>query len=210
MRCVVFAALICLLAMSVSNAQVMSSTVSFGYSNIQIGHNQGLSYEHNGGYVDGDLLWRMPTRDFPVLLGLGISGSTYNDSDHLFVTFPDGSTGFTHLYSDLSTFSLEARVAVPIPIGRTGFFVLPKLGAGLLVDDYAIDALNTVNGTTFIDTEYHTGAAFALRPALQAGYSWGWASAGAEVSYMAAWGDFGRLGDTALEFRAGVFFRLRF
>ena len=87
---------------------------------------------------------------------------------------------------------------------------MPKLGAGLLVDNYAIDTINSANGTTFIDTEYHTGAAFALRPALQAGYSWGWASTGAEVSYMVAWGDFGRLGDRALEFRAGWFLRLRF
>jgi len=210
MRCALFAAMICLLSSSISMAQSTSVTVSAGYSNIQIGHNQGLWYERNGGYVDGDVLWRMPTRDFPVLLGVGISGSTYDDRQHVFATFADGFTGFTHLYSDLSTFSLEARVAAPISFGRTGFFLLPKLGAGLLVDSYSIDNLNSSSGTTFIDTENHDGAAFALRPALQAGYSWGWGSAGAEMSYMLAWGDFGRLGTNALEFRAGVFIRFRF
>ena len=116
MRCVVFAALICLLAASISNGQIISATVSAGYSNIQIGRNQGLSYEHNGGYVDGDVLWRMPARDFTALVGVGISGSTFNDRDHVFTTFADGSTGFAHLNSDLSTFSLEARVARSNPV----------------------------------------------------------------------------------------------
>jgi len=208
MRYVGFAAAICLLSGSPLLAQ-LSSTVSAGYSNIQIGHNQGLWYERNGAYVDGDMLWRMPPRDFPILLGVGVSGSTYDDTHHLYATFPDGFTGYTHLYSDLENFTLEGRLAVPIPIGRTGFFVLPKLGAGLLVDNYAIDNLVSSGGNTFINTEYHTGAAFALRPCVQAGYSWGWGSVGGEISYMAAWGDFGRLGSNALEFRTGVFLRFR-
>jgi hypothetical protein len=118
--------------------------------------------------------------------------------------------GFVRLFSDLETFSFEGRAALPISIGGRGFFVMPQLGAGLLVDSYSIDKLTPAGSVTFIDTANHTGAAFDLRPGIQAGYSWGWGSVGGEVSYMAAWGDFGRLGSVAQEIRAGIFFRARF
>lgn len=210
MRCFVCAAVICLLSAPLALAQNTSFTVSAGYSNVQFGHTSGLPYERNGGYVDGELLWRVPDLRFPLLLGAGISGSGYSDTERLLVTFPNGFTGFTHLYSDQGLFSIEARAAVPIRIGDRGVFVMPQLGAGLLVDDYAIDTLVSTSGGTFINTEYHDGAAFLLRPGIQAGYSWGWGSVGGELTYMVAWGDFGRLGSRALEFRAGVFFRVKF
>jgi hypothetical protein len=86
---------------------------------------------------------------------------------------------------------------------------MPQLGMGLLVDSYAIDQSFNSGGLIFINTQYHDGAAFAIRPGVQVGYSWGWGSAGAEVSYMAAWGDFGQLGSRVFELRAGAFFRIK-
>jgi hypothetical protein len=188
----------------------MSFTVTGGYSDIQLGPHSKLFFDHNGGYIDGAAMWRLNTPDFPLLLGVGLSGSGYSEREHLFVTFPDGTTGSGHLYSDVGFFSLEARAAIPLRLGRSGFFVMPQIGAGLLVDSYSIDTLVPVAGNTFIETEDHDGAAFDIRPGIQLGYSWDWASVGADLSYMAAWGDFGQLGNSAREFRAGVFFRVRF
>ena len=192
-------------------AQNAAFTVSGGYSNIQLGHSNGLFYQRSGGYLDGDVLWRVPDLSYPLLLGVGASGSGHYDSRDTFVTFNDGTAGDARLYSDLGFFTVEGRAALPIRIpGTRGFFVMPRIGAGLLIDSYSIDRFSNAGGFTFIDTDYHDGAAFEIRPALQAGYAWDWGSVGAEVSYMAAWGDFGRFGSKAQEVRAGVFVRVRF
>jgi hypothetical protein len=209
-RCALAAALFCLVACYPAMAQT-SFTVSTGYSDVQFGPHSRLFFNHDGAYVDGDVLWHIRDAHFPLLLGAGISGSGYHErGPRIFETFPDGFTDFTHLYSDVGLFSIEGRAAIPISFGRSGFFVVPQLGMGLLIQNHAIDTLTPMNGTTFLTTDYHTGAAFDIRPGIQAGYSWGWGSAGLEASYMAAWGDFGALGSRALEFRAGVFFRFKF
>lgn len=212
MRYLVLTAFASLLASSFADAQITSFTISSGYSNVQISHNGGLFYSRDGGYVDGEFMWRIPAR-IPLLLGASLSGSTYYDYRDVNASFPDGSTGTAGLESDLGFVALEARLAVPISFGREGgrgFFIVPKLGIGLLVDSYSIDSAANVGGFTNLQTSYHDGAAFDIRPGLQAGYSWGWGSAGAEVSYMAAFGDFGQLGSVAQEIRAGAFFRIKF
>jgi hypothetical protein len=214
MRLIALAAFVCLLAGSWSAAQNTSFTVSAGYSNVQISHNAGPFYSRDGGYIDGEFMWRIPNEmRVPLLLGASVSGSTYYDFEHIAVTFSDGTPGRARLESDLGFVSLEARAAIPLSFGRhggAGFFVVPKIGAGLLIDSYAIDNANNAGGFTFLHTSYHDGAAFDIRPGIQAGYSWGWGSAGAEVSYMAGFGDFGRLGSIAQEIRAGAFFRMKF
>jgi len=213
MRYVALAGIVSLLACTWANAQSTSFTISSGYSNVQISHNSGLFYSRDGGYVDGEFMWRAPAARFPLLLGAAVSASSYYDFEHVQATFSDGTTGRARLESDLTFASFEGRVALPISFGREGgrgFFVIPKLGAGLLVDRYAIDSAANFGGFTSFDTSYHHGAAFDIRPGLQAGYSWGWGSAGAEVSYMAGFGDFGRLGSIAQEIRAGAFFRIKF
>lgn len=215
MRYVVLAGMTCLLLSTWAAAQTTSFTISAGYSNVQTSHNNGtLFFSRSGGYVDGEFLWRVPNdAHFPFLIGAGLSGSGYYDFMHVPITFPDGTPGRARLESDLSFVSIEARAAVPISFGRRhgqGFFIMPKLGAGLLIDDYAIDSATNSGGVTFFDTHYHDGAAFDIRPGIQAGYSWGWASAGLDASYMAAFGDFGRLGSIAQEVRIGAFFRVRF
>jgi len=91
------------------------------------------------------------------------------------VNFSDGTSGRARLESDLGFVSLEARAALPISFGRhggTGFFVVPKIGAGLLIDSYGIDNAYNSGGFTYLHTSYHDGAAFDIRPGIQAGYSW--------------------------------------
>ena len=170
-----------LIGCSIASAQFYSTTLSLGYSHFDMGHANNLFYIHDGGYFDINAAWQLPNLRVPVLAGLGMSGSGFYDRE-------DGNFGTT-LYSDVGLFSLEARAALPIvPRGGRGFFLLPRIGAGLLVDSYAIDSQN-ING--FINTSWHDGAAFDLRPDLEAGYSWGRVAVGADVSYMLGWGDFG-------------------
>jgi hypothetical protein len=199
MRCLAFAIGL-LISCSIASAQIAATTLSFGYSHFDMGHANNLFYNHDGGYFDIDAAWRLPALQLPVRAGFGVSGSGTYDRE-------DGNFGTT-LYSDVGLFSLEARAALPIaPRGGRGFFLLPRIGAGLLVDSYGIDSQN-ING--FINTSWHDGAAFDLRPDLEAGYSWGRVAVGADVSYMLAWGDFGQFASSAQELRAGVFFSFRY
>jgi hypothetical protein len=191
-----------ILIASVCRAQNAAWTISAGYSNFNVAHQtEGVFYSKDGGYVDGDVSWLVSRQPVPVLLGAGLSVSGFHESEDVFTPhafFPE-----ERLDSDLSLVALEARIGVPIQFERArGWFIMPRFGAGLLIDDYAIDHV-------FI-TDFHTGAAFEIRPTIQIGYSFGSWSLGAEASYMAAWGDFGRLGDTAQEIRGGVFARFKF
>lgn len=210
MRWIIVFTVACLICGSYASAD-QAFSVSGGYSHVHFGRSSETFYNRDGGYVDGDVLWRIPAVPFPLVLGAGVNGSGYYDRHDGLSSFSNDFFDRDRLQSDVGLFSLEARAGIPIqlPFAR-GFFVMPRLGAGLLVDSYSIDRQSQSSGVTFFDTDDHQGAAFELRPALQAGYSWGSGSAGAEVSYMAAWGDFGRLGSTAREFRAGVFVRFRF
>lgn len=192
-----------LLTAGVCRAQNAAWTVSAGYSNFNVAHQtQGVFYSKDGGYVDGDVSWLVTPPPVPVLLGAGLSVSGFYENEYIFT--PNGYYFDERLTSNVSLVALEGRIGVPITLGRRarGWFILPRFGAGLLIDDYAIDHV--------FGTDYHTGAAFEVRPSIQVGYSFGFWSLGAEASYMAAWGDFGRLGDNAQEIRAGVFARFKF
>jgi hypothetical protein len=183
----------------VALGQESSFTLSTGYSNLHVAPAQpNLTYNKDGGYLDGDFSVLLPTQP-RLLVGGGIGGSwhyeTYTIYGPNYIIYGPSS--------DLGLFSLEGRIGVPISSrAAPGVFVLPRLGTGLLIDDYSID--------TAFYTAYHTGFAYEVRPSLQAGYSWGFGSFGLDLSYMWAWGDFGGLGNRAQEFRVGVFFRARF
>lgn len=200
MRCIAFVAA-WLIGTAAASAQIWSFTISGGYSNVLTNKSDGLFYNRNGAYIDADFNYRVPDASFPLLVGGGITGSGYWDTQNVLV--PGSFFGGYTLYSDFGLLELEARAAVPIALRHApGWFVMPRIGAGLLIDDYAIDTPNF--------TEYFTGAAFEIRPAVQVGYSWGPGSFGAEFSYMAAWGDFGHLGSFAQELRVGLFLRFKF
>jgi hypothetical protein len=183
--------------------------VSAGYSYVQFQRANNVFYPHSGGYADADVEWRLPTM-VPLQAGVGLTGSGYEERRRIYA--PNGGDlyyydPYERLYSDTGLFEIEPRIGVPLrtPIG---FFAVPRVGAGLLVDSYSIDQVQTYSGTSYIDTEHHTGAAFELRPAIQAGYSIGPVAAGVEASYMYAWGDFGGLGRHAQEYRIGAFVRV--
>ena len=202
------------LCAGVARGQAYYTTLSGGYSNLQVQHvGSGEFYDHSGPYIDADIGWRVPNPDFPLLIGIGFTGSGYWDSQDVVGPIDNNTAlGEATLYSDVGLFELEPRLALALwSPNMPGMFLKPRIGAGLLIDSYGIDhAVTTADGNSFVDTEYHTGAAFEVRPAVQAGYSWGPGQIGAEISYMAAWGDFGHLGNDAQEFRAGVFFTLRY
>jgi hypothetical protein len=119
--------------------------------------------------------------------------------------------GTTNLYSDVEMISIEPRLAVRLVIpGLRNFYIRPQIGAGLLISNYSVDSAQPVGGITFIQTFYHTGAAFDIRPDVEAGLSWGRTSFGMDFSYMAAWGDFGKMGNDIQELRVGAFVRFKY
>jgi hypothetical protein len=201
---------VALLGAGVCRGQVKSFGISGGYSRLESNDSGRLSHARDGAYFDGDFAWKIGGMPVPVYAGFGASGSGYFQTRDVLFPITDTLSGVGTLYSDVGIFSLEARVAAPIGFQRgRGFFVMPRLGLGLVLNDYAIDRSRSVGSTVFLNTTYHDGAAFGIRPSLQAGYSWGTIAAGAEVSYMVAWGDFGELGNTARELRAGAFMRFQ-
>jgi len=186
----------------ICRAQSAAWSVSTGYSNFNVAHQtNGAFYSKDGAYLDGDVSWLASRYPVPVVVGGGLSVSGFYESEDLFT--PGYFFPTERLYSDLTLVALEGRVGIPIQFERgRGFFIFPRIGAGLLIDDYSIDH-------TYY-TEDHTGAAFEIRPAIQIGYSFGPWSIGGEGSYMASWGDFGSLGHHGQEFRIGVFARVKF
>ncbi len=202
-----------MISSTVAFAQIGEYTLSAGYSHLYAGTNSSLFYDRDGPYIDLDMAWHVPYYGSPVLLGLGLTGSGYWESQDVNVPFSNhGGTyiGQARLDSDLDNFEIEPRLAFDFRIPRTGIFIKPRIGAGLLINDYSIDQAFPQTTYTTFNTAYHTGAAFEIRPALQMGYAWGPATAGLDLSYMAAWGDFGGLGDHAEELRVGVFVGVRF
>jgi hypothetical protein len=190
---------------------VPALTVSTGYSNLQTERATNLFYTHDGSYIDVDAAVNLPLPViFPIQAGLGATASGQWDRESFAI--PSSNTTYVpyaDLYSNVGFFELEPRLGIRIG-GGGGFYVLPRIGAGLLVDSYAIDQSTTSGGVTYIDTQYHTGAAFEIRPDIQVGYKFGFISAGLETNYMWAWGDFGSLGRRAQEFRVGAFVKFSF
>jgi len=210
-----FVAVIVLLIASNSNAQSGAFNSAFGfstgYSHVQLENDNALFHGKDGAYFDMDFAFRIPRQKIPILVGVGVTGSGYWDSQDTSFRLSPNTFATATLYSDLGFFELEPRVAIALYTKRNrGWFVRPRIGAGLLLDSYGIDHVTQSVFQTTFSTEYHTGAAFEVRPAVQAGFSWGPGEVGAEVSYMAAWGDFGAFGNEAQEFRAGAFYNVRF
>ena len=198
-----------------ARAQVMvleppAVTVSVGYSNLQSEKANNLFYSHDGSYVDADVAWKLPLI-IPLQAGIGVTGSGYWDRQSFNPAPATEDIGYfyNHLYSDVGLFEIEPRIGLRLG-GRTGFYALPRIGAGLLIDNYGIDQSFNSGGATYIDTRYHSGAGFEIRPAIQVGYSWGHLAAGLEGSYLYSWGDFGGLGHSAQELRIGAFLNFRF
>jgi hypothetical protein len=199
----------CLVSAAMASAQIADYSISAGYSHFHPQTNGGLFFDRDGPYLDADFAFRVPDPRSPLQLGFGLTGSGYFESQNYQFPFNNNTIAETNLDSDVDFFEIEPRVGLQFWLPG-GFFFKPRLGAGLLINNYSIDTASTNNNTTIFNTDNHTGAAFEIRPAIQGGYTWGPAAFGIELSYMWAWGSFGALGDRAGEFRAGAFFTFRY
>ncbi len=173
--------------------------VSAGYSYLVFDHAQNNAfYNRSGPYIDVNADVPIRSLNLPIIIGIGITASGYFASS--------GYYGFEDLYSRVDLISLEPRIALPITLlgdQDGGLFVMPRIGAGVMFDDYSVQ-------TPFDTTDYHTGVAFEVRPSIELGYRWRLATFALEGSYMAAWGSFGAFGTVAEELRAGLVFSYRF
>jgi hypothetical protein len=196
-----------------ASAQYMDFALTGGYSHMFPQRNGDLFFDKDGAYVDGNFAYRLPGSPVPIYAGVGITASGYWDSENSDIFFLNNN-GFGYnqnLYSDVELIEAEPRLAVKLLIpGLPGFYVRPQIGAGLLVSNYSVDMVETINNVSFIHTQYYTGAAFDIRPDVEAGWSFGRASFGMDFSYMAAFGGFGQMGDVMQELRVGLFARFRY
>ena len=196
-----------------ASAQYMDFALTGGYSHMFPQRTGDLFFDKDGAYIDGNFAYRLPGSPVPIFAGIGITASGYweSESSDIFFLNNNGFDGNQNLYSDVEMVEAEPRLAIKLLIpGLPGFYIRPQIGAGLLVDNYSVDMVQTINNVSFIHTQYYTGAAFDIRPDVQAGWSFGRASFGMDLSYMAAFGGFGQMGDVMQEFRVGVFARFRY
>jgi hypothetical protein len=195
-----------------ANAQLFlpapALTISTGYSNLQMQRANNVFYDHSGPYLDADVAWTLPV--VPLQLGIGATTSGYWARESISsLTNNNFGYPYDHVDSNVGFFEIEPRVGLRLG-GPTGFYALPRIGAGLLIDSYGVDQSFNNSGNSYLSTIYHTGAAFEVRPAIEVGYSWGFVSAGVEGSYMYSIGDFGDFGHNAQEYRIGAFVTFSF
>ena len=116
-------------------------------------------------------------------------------------------------YADTGMFSAEVRIAFPfgLPNPNQGFYCLPRIGVGALVNNFQVGQPYYTYPNYYFGTEInHTGIAVEVRPDIEIGYRIKKFNIGVETSYMAAWGNFGKLGNIAQEFRLGLVVGYRF
>jgi hypothetical protein len=208
------AAILLVSLMSVPASGDVFFTFSGGYSNAQMtGNNAKVSastpfhFPRDGEYLDADLAAPVTAAPFPLLVGGGFSWTQHTDSVE--ATRIPGI--FPEAHSQLNQYSLEARAAAPLYFsGSQGFFVEPRVGAGVL--SYHFNGHNVFIQTEapFFEACHFEGYAFEVRPALEVGYTWQRLSFGLDGSCMFAWGHFRPFGSTECELRAGAFLRYRF
>jgi len=203
-----------LICSGIASAQFGDFSLSGGYSHMFAQKTGDLFFDKDGAYVDANFAYRLPGSPVPIFAGVGVGASGYWDSQQSDAFFINNNNNFgypANLYSDVEMIEIEPRLAIKLVIpGLPGFYIRPQIGAGLLVDNYAVDTLQSANSVYYIHTLYHTGAAFDVRPDVEAGWSYGGTSAGLDLSYMAAFGGFGQMGDIMQELRIGVFLRFRY
>jgi hypothetical protein len=184
-------------------------TISGGYSNVHFNGNNAIPYNRIGGYFDVNIYEKLPPNDTPVF-GLGIS-ATGNWDDYT-LNYPSAPF-YRSFYADTSMVSAEIRIGFPfgLPNPRQGFYCLPRIGIGGLVNNSAVGQPYYAYPNYYFGTEsHHTGFAFEVRPDIEIGYRIKRFNVGLETSYMAAWGNFGKLGNVTDEVRVGVVVGYRF
>ena len=187
----------------------LEPTISAGYSNVRFNGKSAIPYNPQGGYIDANVYMRMPNYDSPIL-GLGIS-ATGNWDDYS-INYPTAPF-YKSFYADTSMVCAEVRFAFPfgLPSPDHGFYCLPRLGIGVLVDNFAVgQPYDNYPNYYFATDSNHTGFAYEVHPDIELGYRIKRFNIACEASYMAAWGNFGKLGDLTQELRLGLIVGYRF
>jgi hypothetical protein len=178
----------------VSYAQPYPFVFSFsaGYSNIDF-KDSDFRYESGGPYLDLNFA-ACAQNGSGLQGGIGIATSGYWRSDF----FP--TIGW--LNSNVNMLAIEGRLGSQIPgKGSQGLFILPRIGAGLLLNNYYVEEpVGAMNWTSFS----HWGTGVDVRPNVVIGFRANDFSVGLEGSYMVGWGDFGGLGSFVQEGRVGL------
>jgi hypothetical protein len=187
----------------------LEPTISGGYSNVHYNEKNAIPYNPQGGYIDLNLYARMPNYDSPII-GLGVS-ATGNWDDYT-VAYPTAPF-LKSFYANTDMISAEVRFAFPfdLPGPIHGLYCLPRLGIGAMVDNFTVGQPYYDFPNYYLATgSNHTGIAFDVRPDIELGWRVNRFNIACETSYMAAWGNFGKLGSLAQEFRVGLVLGYRF
>jgi hypothetical protein len=184
-------------------------TIAGGYSNVHFNGKNAIPYNPQGGYIDANIYARMPNYDSPII-GFGISAS--GNWDDYTINYP--AAPFERSFSaDTDMVSAEVRFAFPFgfPSLDRGFYCLPRIGIGVLVDNFtAGQPYYGYPNYFFGSSTNHTGIGYEVRPDIELGYRKSGFNIGCEASYMACWGNFGKLGNLAQELRIGLVLGYRF
>jgi hypothetical protein len=184
-------------------------TISGGYSNVHFNGNNAIPYNRQGGYIDANVYEKLPPNDSPIF-GLAISAS--GNWDDYTINYPTAPF-YRSFYADTSMFSAEIRIAFPVglPSPKQGFYCLPRLGIGALVNNFTVGQPYYAYPNYYFGTDSnHTGIGFEVRPDIELGYRIKRFNIAFETSYMAAWGNFGKLGNVTQELRLGLVVGYRF
>ena len=184
-------------------------TLSGGYSNVHFNGNNAIPYNPQGGFIDLNIYAKMPSYDSPII-GLGIS-ATGNWDDYT-INYPTAPF-YRSFSADTNMTTAEVRVAFPfgLPNSDHGLYCLPRLGIGALLDNFTVGQPYYGYPTYYLGADTtHTGWAVEVRPDIEIGYRINRFNIGCEASYMAAWGNFGKLGNLTTEVRLGLVIGYRF
>lgn len=186
----------------------LSFKVSGGWAKLRTKDTPFLD-QRDGWYFDTDLSWRL-TAGSPLQMGIGVSGSYYTADE--FRDIPELSPDPVEVNVDMGLYTIEPRLRYVFTTNSdgTGFYVAPRIGAGLLVANFELLAEVEGPGGGLFRGENDTNFGYHVRPALEIGVTDGQLTLGAEASYLWGWVDLGSVGDKVEELRAGVFFRIAF
>ena len=175
------------------------TSISSGISYLVFNHSSNAAfYSRTGAYVDTNVNFHLPDLHLPVVLGAGVTASSFWDNEDFF--------GAECLYSNVNLIAGEGRISIPFAFFEGedyGPYITPRIGIGGLYDNYLVQ-------TPFNGNSYHNGGAFEVRPGILFGYRYQSFSIGVEVSYMVAWGNFGDFSSNAQEVRGGLLVAYRF
>jgi hypothetical protein len=175
------------------------TSISSGISYLVFNHARNDAfYGRTGAYIDTNINFHLADLHLPVVLGAGVTASSFWDNDNFL--------GVDTVYSNVNLIAAEGRISIPFNIFEgedQGPYITPRIGIGGLYDNYVFQ-------TPFNGNKYSNGGGFEVRPGILFGYRYQSFSVGVEFSYMLAWGNFGDFSSGAQEVRGGFLMSYRF